>query len=207
MKVAPHGLLGALRIIRRATIYGLTYGHYSLRVRVLIAMFQRAGRASAARPHPPRVSIITKLLRCPAYQTTDNVMQHQFQHILIDNNDTRPHFRCKVCRQLAVARSTDQADMQWAVERRGPCPGAFVKPPHQSIQFAARVARWLKANMPRRSAGEVTSIWTSCCEPCEQRGKEESICGACACRVLPSGPPECNLIAMATEKCPIGKWS
>ena len=170
-------------------------------------MFRKGGRASAARPQSPRVSIRAKPLRFYAFRTIDNVMQHQFRQIPISNRDTRPHFRCKVCRQLGVARSSDQADMQWAVERLGLCPGAFVMPPHQSLQFAARVARWLKAQRPRRSAATVGRIWTSCCEPCEQRGKEESICGACACRVLPSGPPECNLIAMATEKCPIGKWT
>ena len=133
-------------------------------------------------------------------------MLHEWQNLVLE--DPRPHRRCVVCRTLRVYppfAMPSEMDAMDAVGDRQSCPGPFVMPPVFSEEYRARVRAWARAGRPVRGRQTVGWIWRTCCEPCEQRGKE-SVCGACGCRVLTSGPPECNLIAMATETCPIGKW-
>ena len=151
-----------------------------------------------------REEVAATLAKSNTHYAGCDAVKHQME--LLTPNDDRPHRRCSVCHamrvypQFAMPSEMDEMD-----KSSPPCPGPFVMPPVDSAQFREKMTRWIKARMPFRDSETVTIIWTTCCEPCEQRGGE-NVCGASGCRVLPSGPPECNLIAMATEVCPLGKW-
>ena len=128
--------------------------------------------------------------------------RHAWRKIEVKDKLGRPHYRCAVCTLVAAL----PAGKARAVAAAMPdCPGWFVMPPHNSLQYAARVTRWSKAGMPTRSAEAVAAIYGTACAPCEYRSGE-SVCLKAQSRVLPSGPPNCNLVAMATEECPVGKW-
>lgn len=134
-------------------------------------------------------------------------MEHDWRELVVTiKPDDRPHLRCQVCRMICIAASDESSHMSQAKNRVGSCPGPFVAPPHKSLPYVGTVARWIRDKRPRRSAEAVLAIYTTHCKPCDRRSPE-NVCLVYDCRVLPSGPPECNLIAMATEKCPLGKWS
>lgn len=63
--------------------------------------------------------------------------------------------------------------------------------------------KWNEHGGPLRTKQEIASIYNDICKPCEHF--ENGSCGVCGCR-LALDRTSLNKIAMATEKCPIGKW-
>jgi hypothetical protein len=68
--------------------------------------------------------------------------------------------------------------------------------------FATAMARWAGAGMPRRSQLEIEER-LAVCQSCEFLRNQHCVKCGCACveknRLM-------NKLALATEKCPLGKW-
>lgn len=72
--------------------------------------------------------------------------------------------------------------------------------------YGLALGRWILSGFTTRSKEEVARIYTECCLPCEQHDQEADACKLCGCNVRVEGMALLNMIAMATEKCPKGKW-
>ena len=73
-----------------------------------------------------------------------------------------------------------------------------------AYRYTRALSRWIKAGRPVREEVEIKRIFETCCEPCE--AYDGSVCRHCGCRVNLAKAATLNKIAMATEKCPEGKW-
>ena len=85
-----------------------------------------------------------------------------------------------------------------------------VKPPgyfDMAYRYTRALSRWIKAGRPVRSEEDINRIFETACEPCEARDPERSFCRHCGCRVNLSPSAMMNKIAMATEECPLHRWS
>jgi hypothetical protein len=71
--------------------------------------------------------------------------------------------------------------------------------------YARAVTRWTLAGFPTRDASEVARIEAEHCRPCTPHYRAGR-CAQCGCRVTSGGLAVVNKIAMATERCPVGKW-
>lgn len=71
-------------------------------------------------------------------------------------------------------------------------------------RYVGAVARWTTAGFPTRSQPEIDAIYDGQCRPCEFFVTDH--CGKCACAVNSGSNGLTNKIAMATERCPVGKW-
>lgn len=83
-----------------------------------------------------------------------------------------------------------------------------VPTPLEALQQS--LERWQKAGSPSRPAERVLEIFTTC-QGCEHFQPDPNLpqageCNACGCRLSQEVEPW-NKIALATEGCPIGKWS
>lgn len=72
-------------------------------------------------------------------------------------------------------------------------------------RYARSLSRWIKAGRPVRSEKEILGIFTTYCRECEHL--DGSRCGVCGCHVGTVRSPLLNKIAMATERCPLKKWT
>ena len=70
--------------------------------------------------------------------------------------------------------------------------------------YAEALAKWFKAGRPRRQQTRIDELLETC-KGCEKY--RNGACSSCGCRVNSSGIGVVNKLAMATEACPIGKWS
>jgi len=70
--------------------------------------------------------------------------------------------------------------------------------------YAGAVARWAAKGFKLRSPEEVTRIYETCCQPCDQN--IDGRCKKCGCNVSKSRFALTNKIKMATETCPLNKW-
>jgi len=75
---------------------------------------------------------------------------------------------------------------------------------NQAYHYTQALSRWLKMGRPVRSEEEIMKILETYCKPCE--AYEKGGCQSCGCRVNLATTAPLNKIAMATEKCPLGKW-
>ena len=75
-----------------------------------------------------------------------------------------------------------------------------------SVQYGRALYRWIKAGRPVRDEKEIVAIY-EICKQCHALDTETSSCKYCGCRLNTNPNPIVNKIAMATEQCPIGKWS
>lgn len=73
-------------------------------------------------------------------------------------------------------------------------------------QYAAAVARWLRAGRPTRDDAETARLF-AVCEACPKYDAERGACSLCGCRVSRSPWALLNKIRMATESCPKGHWT
>jgi hypothetical protein len=71
------------------------------------------------------------------------------------------------------------------------------------LHYARALARWTAAGFPERSQANVERI-LPICQACNWYAAGR--CTKCRCRVN-SGPAAINKIRMATEDCPLGKWT
>lgn len=70
--------------------------------------------------------------------------------------------------------------------------------------YTMALAKWTVAGWPTRDQAEVERIYRDCCNPCDDNTNGR--CKLCGCRVN-LGIALRNKIRMATEDCPVGKWS
>ena len=68
----------------------------------------------------------------------------------------------------------------------------------QLTQYAAAVARWLRAGRPTRSDADTDRLF-AICQTCDRYDAERGACKLCGCRVSRSGWPLVNKIRMAVS--------
>ena len=73
----------------------------------------------------------------------------------------------------------------------------------RGLNFAAAMFRWVAAGRPVRSQSEIDER-LAICQSCPQL--VENVCQKCGCACVEENSV-LNKLALATEKCPIGKWS
>jgi len=71
--------------------------------------------------------------------------------------------------------------------------------------WSAAMARWAAKGFPVRSRQQVAWIERECCRPCEHY--QDGRCTHCRCRVNTNPIAAANKIKMATEDCPLGRWT
>ena len=76
-----------------------------------------------------------------------------------------------------------------------------------AYHYTRALSRWIKAGRPVRSEEEIQRIYGSYCKPCDAYDEESSSCRHCGCRVNLATAAMMNKIAMATETCPVDKWT
>jgi len=67
------------------------------------------------------------------------------------------------------------------------------------------LSRWIKAGRPVRTPDEIRNIY-EICKQCKAFDAVAKSCKYCRCRVNDHGNPLLNVIAIATERCPVGAW-
>ena len=68
--------------------------------------------------------------------------------------------------------------------------------------FAAAMARWALAGLPRRSKAEISER-LAICQTCDYL--QNNVCTHCGCQCVEQNQLM-NKLAIATERCPEGKW-
>lgn len=102
----------------------------------------------------------------------------------------------------AVA-STVRTAIEGAVEpaRATSMPG----PVKRAARYSTAVARWIAAGRPTRSQDEIDAL-LAICHACDDFDAEARACRRCGCNINSQASGLKNKLAMATEKCPVGKW-
>ncbi len=73
----------------------------------------------------------------------------------------------------------------------------------RGVNFAMAMARWAAAGLPRRSQAEIDER-LAICQSCEFYANH--VCSRCGCACVEQNQV-INKLALATEKCPEGRWS
>ena len=120
-----------------------------------------------------------------------------------------PTYKCDQCDQQITSGAT-------VAELRCSCggsmttatPGGRVFTPRTVGRFAIAVTRWMAAGRPVRTADQVDRLLATKCNPpgapCPQF--DGSTCKVCSCPINAGVEPLQNKLAMATERCPLGKF-
>ncbi len=92
----------------------------------------------------------------------------------------------------------------WARAASGQTPSMIGR----AANFIAAEARWIAAGSPMRTEAAVLQIYDQCsgCDQFTPAGEGRAWCKSCGCRLSNQVEP-LNKIALATEGCPLAKWS
>jgi len=74
------------------------------------------------------------------------------------------------------------------------------------VRWGKAIRRWLKYGRPVRNPRQIRRLWRTC-KRCEHFDEPKGACSICQCRVNLSSLAMANKLAMATEACPVGKWT
>ena len=99
-------------------------------------------------------------------------------------------------------------DLYEPVQRQVECPdkgGQFPSLAEQLKNYATATARWVASGTPVRSEEEILVI-LNICESCDLYDKAQQRCTKCGCNANNGRSALWNKLAMATERCPLGKW-
>jgi len=110
------------------------------------------------------------------------------------------HSAPQTSQQPTPARATLQGE-----PANRPGPSARKSPPSLLIRgwnFATALARWTTAGMPRRTEAEIAER-LAICQSCPHLQADH--CNLCGCACVETNRL-INKLALATERCPVGKW-
>jgi len=74
----------------------------------------------------------------------------------------------------------------------------------RATAYAGALTRWFAASRPKRTPERIAELLVIC-ETCEKF--KDGACDSCGCKINRSPSAWRNKLAMATESCPLGKWS
>jgi len=77
--------------------------------------------------------------------------------------------------------------------------------PQKGSCHSRALTRWIKAGRPVRSQEQIQEIY-GICQQCRALDATTNFCKYCGCRVANHPNLMLNRIAIATERCPVGKW-
>lgn len=126
--------------------------------------------------------------------------------------DTLPLHKQEICRGHRIDLSLEQVNayrMKWGlkplVKLSAQSPASYEQPSLmiRGWNFAAAMARWTLAGMPRRTQNEIDER-LAICQACPFLQNDH--CTKCGCACVESNRLM-NKLSLATEKCPEGKWS
>ena len=73
--------------------------------------------------------------------------------------------------------------------------------------YFGAVRRWVANGKPSRSPEEIVKLFEENCDAgCERYDPERHACKNCGCTVSTDSSPLANKLAMATERCPLGRF-
>lgn len=72
--------------------------------------------------------------------------------------------------------------------------------------YYGAVRRWVANGKPSRSPEEITKLFEENCKGCERYDSEKHACKNCGCTVSTDSSPLANKLAMASERCPLGRF-
>lgn len=75
----------------------------------------------------------------------------------------------------------------------------------QGVHFAAALIKWMGSGMQTRTPEEIDAL-LAICVACEHYDAERERCTKCGCCSSKQPRAWRNKLAMASEKCPVGKW-
>jgi hypothetical protein len=104
----------------------------------------------------------------------------------------------KVARYRARVQQQDQQQMSLPEEVLKSAPALVIR----GWNFAKAIARWTLAGLPRRSQAEIEER-LAICQACPHLQNDH--CQKCGCACVEQNRLM-NKLALATERCPLGKW-
>ena len=72
--------------------------------------------------------------------------------------------------------------------------------------YFGAVRRWIANGRPSRSQEEINKLFKENCESCDRYDPEKHACKNCGCAVSNDSSPLSNKLAMASERCPLGRF-
>lgn len=72
--------------------------------------------------------------------------------------------------------------------------------------YFGAVRQWVAMGMPTRTPEEIEHLFNTHCKGCERYDIMNHACKTCGCNVSEDDSPLTNKLAMATEKCPLGRF-
>ncbi len=106
----------------------------------------------------------------------------------------RVHHRCKTDTRVVPSPVAPVVELPSLVARIG--------------HYGLSVGAWIAKGRPVRSDEEIEKL-LDICEECEHHGRDKRgtpVCAKCGCCTNNRHSGWVNKLAMATEKCPVGKW-
>jgi len=74
------------------------------------------------------------------------------------------------------------------------------------VRYLGAIRRWVVNGRPTRTSKEIHRLFEQNCKQCVRFDSEKHSCKSCGCSVNTSGTPLANKLAMATERCPLGRF-
>lgn len=74
------------------------------------------------------------------------------------------------------------------------------------VSYFGAVRRWIASGRPTRSEAEIKELFETHCKQCDRYDAEKHGCKVCGCAVSTETTPLGNKLAMATERCPLGRF-
>jgi hypothetical protein len=78
--------------------------------------------------------------------------------------------------------------------------------PKRAKNYFGAIRRWAALGKPTRSPEEVKELFETHCKTCDRYDKQHHACKSCGCKVSTSSEPLGNKLAMASERCPLGRF-
>lgn len=116
-------------------------------------------------------------------------------------------WQCRRCERI-VSMGYRHIHPEMYPDGLGDCPKGDAPSPGAAemvVRYGAALARWAAAGMPTRPEDEIDRYYRRC-TACEHYDAAGHRCRRCGCRVNGDAAAWRNKIAMATERCPLGRW-
>ncbi len=74
------------------------------------------------------------------------------------------------------------------------------------VNYYGAIRKWIAAGRPARTPEEINKLFEEHCKKCDKYDADKHACKNCGCAVSTDSTPLTNKLAMATERCPLGRF-